>query len=116
MSRIPKDVNAAVEARAAGRCELCQWPMLPEDGERHHRKLRGMGGNKNSPEDTLENLVLVHPRCHAYIHSYSGTARMLGWIVSRWDDPATKELHPWSSVRAELTIARRRAGAEWGGA
>lgn len=87
MSRIPKAVNAAVELRAAGYCEI-GGAALPADSRafaRHHRKIRGSGGKGDL--DVVENLVAIHHHCHDYVHGAAGQlAYDLGWLVHTWDD------------------------------
>lgn len=62
--------------------------MIWENGSRHHRKLRSRGG-----ADAADNLVLMcgsgTTGCHGWAHAHPADATALGFIVSRWDDPAT---------------------------
>ncbi|MBV9291580.1 MAG: HNH endonuclease [Frankiales bacterium] len=80
---LPADVEAALQARAAGRCELC-GQALQNRCQRHHRKLRAQGGR-----DTVTNLVLIHPACHHTVHMNPEWAREHGWIVTSRRNPAT---------------------------
>lgn len=106
MSRIPREVELALRERAAGYCEMCHWPLDPEEGQRHHRKLRGMGGNRHNPEDTLENLVLLHPACHDRIHlDATGEARARHWIISRWAEHPYPDPMPWPIASVSLPRA-----------
>lgn len=82
MSRIPPAVNAALIERAHGCCEMCWTPADPDTLERHHRRARGMGGHSTNL-DYLENLALLHPVAHQWVHSHPLIARDTGWIVSR---------------------------------
>jgi len=45
------------------RCRVCQC-LLSEDAHAHHLRFRSQGGH-----DTMQNLVLLCPRCHAAIHA-----------------------------------------------
>lgn len=74
-------IRDALFRRCGGRCEFCGKPMLTSDV--HHRKLRSQGG-----DESLDNLVLVHPYCHERAHHYPHQAREWGWIVPSWADPA----------------------------
>ena len=80
---LPAEVEAALQARARGRCELCGLP-LQNRCQRHHRKLRSQGGR-----DTVANLVLIHPNCHNAVHMNPLWAREHGWIVTSRRNPAT---------------------------
>jgi len=83
MSRIPDTVVAAVLDRAGYYCEVGGLPL--SRFELHHRKNRGTGGK--GPLDFAENLLAVHPRCHAAIHAQPDRAYVLGWLVHTNEDP-----------------------------
>lgn len=93
MSRIPNDVVEAVLARADGYCEVGGAPILPVRGayELHHRKKRGSGGKGDL--DTVENLLVVHSRCHGLVHDPNtlGLGSALswehGWMLRLHQDP-----------------------------
>lgn len=78
-----------VDARSDGRCDRCGqlFPVL-DDGSHlfalHHRQARTQGGS-----DSAENALIVHARCHAWIHGHPADAKGAGWIVPRGQDPAT---------------------------
>jgi RNA-directed DNA polymerase len=55
-----------------GRCLVCDQELVERrDWQIHHLHKRVEGG-----DDTLDNLVLLHPNCHRQVHSQ-------GWIVSK---------------------------------
>ena len=56
--------------RQEGRCVHCGAPITWESGRwhDHHIVYRSNGGS-----DALDNRVLVHPNCHAQVHSGSHT-------------------------------------------
>lgn len=94
MSRIPKDVAAAVIERANGGCELpgClafdpsdTQPMHGVDLDLifHHRQARAMGGSKRL-QDTAANLMYLHQGCHRRVHAAPLWARKHGYIVSQY--------------------------------
>lgn len=48
-----------------GKCRVCGQPLLLEEGwQVHHLQWRSHGG-----DDTVTNLVLLHPACHRQVHS-----------------------------------------------
>lgn len=96
---LPDTVEAALQNRAGGRCELCGQP-LRDRCQRHHRKLRSQGGR-----DDVVNLVLLHPNCHHTVHMNPLWAKDNGWIVPAPRNPATVAivLHDTRPVR--LTAA-----------
>lgn len=92
MSRIPKDIKAALANRSAGICEVCESARAVHP---HHRKLQVQGG-----EHTLANLIAVCAWCHAAIHDDVDTSSVRrGYIVRRPDDPADV---PWRSLLSVL--------------
>jgi len=71
--------------RDAGRCGWC-GKHLDNDAARHHRMRRREGG------DRLANLVMIHMRCHVYIHGHPLEAKERGFIVPPWADLLTTPL------------------------
>ncbi|MDH2432298.1 group II intron reverse transcriptase/maturase [Pokkaliibacter sp. MBI-7] len=56
---------ASLYTQQKGRCALCKEPITKETGwHDHHIVYRSQGG-----DDTLKNRVLLHPVCHAQVHS-----------------------------------------------
>lgn len=80
---IPKAVVQAVADRADGHCEACGL-FLFGIVALHHRKLRSQGG-----AHTVENLILIHERCHLGIHANPTRSYELGHMVRRRFDPAS---------------------------
>ena len=85
-----KKVAETVLARAKGYCECCGLPC--DEFALHHRRLRSQGG-----KDEVCNLIAVHHSCHNLgtnsIHNRPGIAKVKGWIVPSWADPAEYPLH-----------------------
>jgi RNA-directed DNA polymerase len=55
-----------------GQCPICRQKLVERtDWHIHHIRERVEGG-----DDTLDNLVLLHPNCHRQVHSQ-------GWVVSK---------------------------------
>jgi hypothetical protein len=72
----------ALLRRDGDRCGWCRTPF-GQDGVRHHRQPRRIGG------DRLSNLVLLHDRCHKTVHAHPEEARERGFIVSIHADTLT---------------------------
>jgi hypothetical protein len=94
---VPSAVCAAVDERAGDHCEACGFTIPTGDGVRHHRKAKGIGGRRTL--DTVENLIRIHHRCHAWIHANPAVARHYGWIVRDHLNPAE------ISVRVEASLS-----------
>jgi len=59
----PLDSNAKLHLKLkVGRCQVCGWDAFPEILQVHHR-------DRNSRNNTLENLLVVCPTCHQLIHN-----------------------------------------------
>lgn len=57
--------HASLFVQQGGRCALCGEPLTQETGwHDHHIVYRVLGGS-----DALSNRVLLHPNCHAQVHS-----------------------------------------------
>lgn len=96
-SRLPVELEAALQARAGHRCELCGLALAGRY-QRHHRKLRSQGGL-----DHIANLVLLHPNCHNAAHQNPEWARKHGWIVSARGNPTTVPILLHNTRRVRLT-------------
>ena len=68
-------ITPALVARAGGRCELadesCDGPF-----HRHHRKLRGQGG-----DNQIDNLLLVCDHHHRFIHANPALSYEAGYLI-----------------------------------
>jgi 5-methylcytosine-specific restriction endonuclease McrA len=85
--RIRSAVRKALYARTKGHCDKCGGPMLEEEMQAHHRRLRSQGG-----KDELACLLGCHGRCHNLdsdsIHLRPKAAYVNGWLVKSYQDPA----------------------------
>lgn len=85
-----KKIVEIVLDRAKGFCEKCG--QRGEDMALHHRKLKSRGG-----VDSVANLMVVHHKCHNLgtesIHSNPENAKIKGWMVPSWADPAEYPIH-----------------------
>ncbi len=83
-----------VMARADNCCERCGISVVNVPGSIHHRKTRGMGGNRNA--NRPENLTLLcgdgTTGCHGWVTANPKDAATTGWYVRQWDDPETVPL------------------------
>ena len=87
------EVKASVVDRAKGRCELCG--TRGEAAHFHHRQPRQMGGTSLPSVGGPDNALLLHPRCHERIESNRASAYLMGWLVSKQDDPANVPVRLW---------------------
>ena len=71
-------------ARSRGQCELCRQTFPLGLFERHHRKRRSQGG-----QNVMSNVLVLCRGCHLWAHANPREAKLLGLLVSRWDDPRT---------------------------
>ncbi|MFV9473290.1 group II intron reverse transcriptase/maturase [Advenella sp. RU8] len=63
IKHIRKQVNLWHEQD--GLCALCRLPLTEESGWHMHHIIQRVAGGA----DTMDNLVLLHPNCHAQVHS-----------------------------------------------
>jgi len=90
VSRIPPDVVAAVAERADGMCEMgrdCRDPGS-QSWAFHHRRAYQTGATSRARTVALnvpENLLLLHTRCHEWVHQHPLWARERGYIVSQYN-------------------------------
>jgi hypothetical protein len=92
MAEPSRKVKDLVGSRAEWKCEVCGLPLLGEYYSFHHRRGRGMGGSKDPAANEASNLMLLHGSgttgCHGFITEHPATAKLNGWVVSRWSKPA----------------------------
>ncbi len=97
-------VNEECLERDEWRCFKCgevlrdSWPGY----SCHHRQLKSGGGS-----DTLENRISLcgsgSMGCHGLVHARPRWARMAGFIVSRYDNPADVSVIHWQHGPVYLT-------------
>jgi hypothetical protein len=81
--------------RGGGRCEYCGGEVVGGMADLHHRWY--------SPyEDTIEQLMYVHRRCHSYIHFGGKLMAFPDSLVAR-GDTGTKDTPLWRSYLNERT-------------
>ena len=64
--------------QARGRCEMCA-KGLGDVWQTHHVQRRS-----NFVNHAVDNLRVLHPRCHEHIHANVEWAKNQGWIVAKW--------------------------------
>lgn len=82
-NEFPEETRMAVRRRSGGRCEVESSVCTGEAAHFHHRKLR-----RHKDQREVNCLHACSP-CHTHIHGNVGKAKLMGWLVSEWDDPAT---------------------------
>lgn len=89
MSGFTPATRAIVYARAGQRCELCG--EYAYGGSVHHRRPRGMGGDKRPETSSPANALLLcgqgNTGCHGWVESHRLEAYDLGLLLRRWQDP-----------------------------
>lgn len=72
-------------ARAMGRCEICGKSLSWEAYSKHHRRPRGMGGNREGWVNDVTNLLLLCGTgvsgCHGMVEANRARAYDAGWLV-----------------------------------
>lgn len=83
-----------VMARADNACERCGVSIVNQPGSIHHRKTRGMGGNRaaNHPTNCVVLCGTGTTGCHGWVGANPNDAAATGWYVRQWDDPETVPL------------------------
>ncbi len=86
MSTFSPAVRALLVQRSRGMCELCR---RAPGTDAHHRRPKGMGGDKRPDTHAVTNGVWVCSPCHHdRIHAHPAAARADGWMVRQSADPA----------------------------
>ena len=88
-----EEVKNAVLLRSKGRCEMCGTSS--EAVHFHHRQPRQMGGTSNPLVGGADNALLLHPRCHDRVEKNRATSYLMGWLVTKQDDPAQVPVRLW---------------------
>lgn len=106
MAQPTRKVCALVDARAQECCERCG--KHAEGGSRHHRRAKGMGGDKRPDTNLPANLVLLcgsgTTGCHGWVHANPRDAQLLGWIIPRWADPLEVPIPAYTSAWSALVF------------
>ena len=79
---------AAVDDRAAGRCEVTGLPGTLI----HHHRIRRSHGPLHAPW----NLIGLRPEVHDWIHGHPDAARLGGWMLHSGEDP--EQIPVWLSL------------------
>lgn len=108
MTGFPKAVVAEIVDRDGCACARCGRGVdLPARGVAwsiHHRRPRGMGGSKNPAVNAATNGVVLcgsgTTGCHGWVEANRDEARVSGWLVPQWRDPAEVPIrsarHGWA--------------------
>lgn len=85
MPGFPDPVRQLVYLRASYRCELCRESA--EGGSVHHRRPRGMGGDKRPETSLASNALLLcgsgTTKCHGWVESHRDHALLLGLLIPK---------------------------------
>lgn len=115
MSGPSKGTLALVWSRARFACERCGVPLPPGAWTSvHHRRAKGMGGDRRPGTHEPANLVLLcgsgTTGCHGHVHANPAEGRDEGFIVSRWAEPAEVG---FLSPRGWLLIDNAGGARQW---
>ena len=114
MNRSDKsDVREVVIERSKGVCEVCGGSLTKWDGMSvHHRKPRKMGGSKDPALWLPSNLLVVcgsgTSGCHGDIEHKRGYAKLNGWLLKSYEDPAVTPVRlfiGWRMLNEDGTIS-----------
>lgn len=91
MTPVPAVLRRAVYARDNGSCQRCGRECLDWQHSIQHRLPGQMGGDRHKHQ--LANMVLMcgtgTTGCHGWAESHREQAHAQGWLVHRWETPAT---------------------------
>lgn len=113
MNPTPAVVDLVVH-RDEKRCAWCGdavWGERGTDWSLHHRRARGMGGDRRPDSNSPSNLVLVHGSgttgCHGVIESRRAEALERGFLISKLStEPASSHAvehaaHGWTYLLSD---------------
>ncbi len=92
-SDFPASVRRTIAERDLNRCAFCGSP-LDVGANAHHRKLRSRGGMG----DVANGILLCGSGttgCHGWVHREVEASTAMGYIVSRWGNPAEVPVWTW---------------------
>lgn len=78
-------VQAVIDARSGGVCEVCGASRAVE---RHHRRPRGMGGSSLGSTNRASNALHACGGCHRLIEANRALSYLTGWLVPNGKDPS----------------------------
>lgn len=80
----PPAVVALMSERHGGVCEGCGEASVEHH---HHRRLKGMGGDRRPDTQLASNGAGLCRICHQLAHAYPNVGKLLGWIVPQQARP-----------------------------
>jgi hypothetical protein len=81
----PRQVRPVTDRLIIDRDRRCVRCGVADGLHVHHRVLQSSGRNENA-----SNKITLCARCHQWVHDHPRLARIQGWIVSRYADPAAQ--------------------------
>lgn len=82
----PRIVRQGVYGRSEGLCERCGMAKVTD---LHHRRPRGMGGDRREDTASMDNALGLCRPCHDWVEGNRVEAREKGFLVRSSHDPAT---------------------------
>lgn len=111
----PATVRLIVD-RDQGTCARCGAGVDPSrrgvGWSIHHRRPRGMGGSRDPQVSSPVNGVVLcgsgTTGCHGWVEANREDARLMGWLVPQWRNPAEVPVrhhgHGWAWPRANAWV------------
>jgi hypothetical protein len=96
-------IKDRIRQRSGGACELCEGIIRNENGDLHHRWYGGFDGE--------ENLMLVHRRCHTWIHG-GGTIHIRQGSLADRGDMGKGDNEVWRTYLVEKEEEKNVRGAQ----
>jgi len=85
-----KDLREQLWERSGGRCEVSGVRLDPETFDAHHRRNKGMGGDKRPDTNTLPNLLALDPIVHNAgrnsVHACRAWSTERGYLIPKHVD------------------------------
>jgi hypothetical protein len=119
MSGPTRATRLAVLRRDGGQCVRCGRVVAdPDSGaplaeySLQHRKPRGMGGSRDPQINSATNLIVLDgdgvTGCHGWVEANREDARLMGWLVPQWRNPAEVPVrhhgHGWAWARPNAWV------------
>lgn len=87
-----KNLRDQLWIRSKGLCEVSGIPLDYDTFDAHHRRPKGMGGDRRPDTNTLVNLLALDPQVHnggpKSVHGNRPRSEVGGWLIPKRIDDA----------------------------